>query len=178
MKQGKSTLTGLGAAILTVIGSISCCGAPIAAGILASVGIGASQLQFLNKMQPYLIAIAFISLAFGFYRLYFKKNTGCCDTSSCCDTDKQSSEPNNRKSKIFLWVVTIFTGVMLFITSQMNQPAAESSEPGCACSPSQKTESVVPDNSCCSAPASNSCCPSTKEKDKTATQNKNSCCGN
>jgi formate hydrogenlyase subunit 3/multisubunit Na+/H+ antiporter MnhD subunit len=177
MKQGKSTLTGLGAAILTVIGSISCCGAPIAAGIMASVGIGASQLQFLNKMQPYLIAIAFISLAFGFYRLYFKKSSDCCDTSSCCDTDNNSSGTSNRKSKIFLWIVTISTGIMLFITSQMSQPTTESSEPGCACSPSEETEHIVPDNSCCAAPSSTSCCPTTKESPKTSKQD-NSCCGN
>lgn len=122
MKKGKSTITGFGAAFLAVLGSITCCGAPIAAGILASVGIGASRLEFLNAIQPYLIAIAVFLLGIGFYKLYFRKNTSCCDPAS-----KNSTSPSNKRSKIFLWVITIFTLGMLIYTSKTNSTAAEKS---------------------------------------------------
>jgi len=125
MKKEKSTFAGFGAAVLAILGSITCCGAPIAAGILASVGIGASQLSFLNSIQPYLIAFALFSLAIAFYRLYFKKNT------SCCGTDKKStSAPSNKKSKIFLWIVTVFTVGMLIYTNNLKADTpSESQEP-------------------------------------------------
>ncbi len=129
MKKGKSTITGFGASLLAILGSITCCGAPIAAGILASVGIGASQLELLNTIQPYLIGIALFSLAIGFYRLYFKKQT------SCCGTDSESSKPaSNTKSKLFLWIVTIFTLGMLIYTNNTNTPSSPES---CCPAPSE-----------------------------------------
>jgi len=152
MKKGKTTITGLGAALLAVLGSITCCGAPIAAGILASLGIGASQLSFLQSIQPYLIAIALFSLAMGFYRLYFKKNDSCCGTNP-----EGSIAPSKRKSKIFLWIVTIFTLGMLIYT---NNSLSSNSE-----------------NSCCpgTAPTEESCCTSAKEETK---NDCNSCSSN
>ncbi|MDE5422903.1 hypothetical protein L3073_11845 [Ancylomarina sp. DW003] len=138
MKKGKSTITGFGAALLAILGSITCCGAPVAAGILASLGIGASQLTFLNTIQPYLIGIALFSLAIGFYRLYFKKPSACCATSS-----ENSVPPGNKKSKIFLWIVSIFTLGMLIYTNNKSAASSQDSccpapteveKPGCACS--------------------------------------------
>jgi len=122
MKKGKTTITGFGAALLAVLGSVTCCGAPIAAGILASLGVGASQLSFLHSIQPYLIAIALFSLAMGFYRLYFKKNNSCCGTNP-----EGSAAPSKRKSKIFLWIVTILTLGMLIYTNNANSFGTEGS---------------------------------------------------
>jgi len=138
MKKGKSTITGLGAALLAILGSITCCGAPIAAGVLASIGVGASQLEFLNTIQPYLIAFALFSLAMGFYRLYFKKQTTCCNTDS-----ENSAPPKNSRSKIFLWLVSIFTIGMLIYTNNKSSASSQDSccpapteveKPSCACS--------------------------------------------
>ncbi len=135
MKKRKTTITGLGAAILAILGSITCCGAPIVAGILASVGIGASQLTFLNAIQPYLIAIALISLVIGFYRLYFKKNNSCCGID-----EKSATPPSNKKSKIFLWIVTAFTLGMLIYTINSTAPESccpapiEVEQTDCTCS--------------------------------------------
>ncbi|MPQ48135.1 hypothetical protein GCQ56_14100 [Marinifilum sp. N1E240] len=130
MKKEKSTLAGFGAAFLAILGSITCCGAPIAAGILASVGIGASQLNFLNIIQPYLIALALFSLAIAFYRLYIKKNKNCCGTDAITATP-----PSNRKSKVFLWIVTVFTVGMLIYTNNMKADtpikSQESTEKSC-----------------------------------------------
>lgn len=122
MKKGKTTITGFGAALLAVLGSITCCGAPIAAGILASLGIGASQLSFLHSIQPYLIAVALVTLSMGFYRLYFKKSDSCCGTNP-----KESAAPSKRKSKIFLWIVTLFTLGMLIYTNNANSTGTEDS---------------------------------------------------
>lgn len=164
MKKEKSTLAGFGAALLAILGSITCCGAPIAAGILASVGIGASQLEFLNTIQPYLIAIALISLGIGFYRLYFKKNT------SCCGPNPGETPPSNKKSKIFLWIVTIFTIGMLIYTNKPSQateetccpaPQAIEAQSSCSsCSPSSSAQ-VLPKTS----QTQSSCCGSTINKE-------------
>jgi hypothetical protein len=137
MKKEKSTLAGFGAAFLAVLGSITCCGAPIAAGILASLGIGASQLQFLNSIQPYLIGIALLSLLIGFYRLYFKKNKSCCSS-------EKGEETNNKKSKIFLWLVTIFTLGMLIYT---NNTGVNSTTDSC-CSSAKESISISACESC------------------------------
>lgn len=154
MKKEKSTLAGVGAALLAVLGSVTCCGAPILAGILASVGIGASQLSFLHDIQPYLIAIALISLAIGFYRLYFKKDQSCCATSS-----KDANSPSKRKSKLFLWVVTALTVGMLIYTNNMNannNGDSDRVEESCCTKPQEKT-------SCCPKPkAKQFCCSSSK----------------
>ena len=143
MKKEKSTLAGVGATLLAVLGSVSCCGAPVLAGVLASVGIGASQLSFLHAIQPYLIAIALISLSIGFYRLYFKKS------NSCCGTKAEMATPNNRKSKVFLWIVSVLTLAMLIFTSHMNKLSADSSsettEASCCSKPQVKTSSYASD---------------------------------
>jgi len=150
MKHEKSSFAGAGAALLAVLGSVSCCGAPIAAGILASAGIGASQLQFLKSFQPYLIAIAVISLAIGFYRLYFKKNNSCCDAGNGNGNPKTSS-------KLFLWLVTIFTAIMLTLTYNINSSTTTTPEsktvPSCSggsCGSVSQTISKETNGSCCS----------------------------
>jgi len=153
MKHEKSSFAGTGAAILAVLGSISCCGAPIAAGILASAGIGASQLQFLKSFQPYLIAIAVISLAIGFYRLYFKKSNSCCDAGNGNANPKTSS----KRSKLFLWLATLFTAIMLTLTYNMNSSTSPTTEsktvPSCSggsCGSVSQTISKETSGSCCS----------------------------
>lgn len=132
MKSDRSSFAGAGAAILAALGSITCCGAPVIAGILASVGIGASQLNYLHALQPYLISVALISLGIGFYRLYFKKRGNCCSTESA------GKIKGNGRSKLFLWVVSFFTIVLLGL-SLTNSNARKS------CCPSQ----VSPENSSC-----------------------------
>ncbi|MCY6361594.1 hypothetical protein OXV74_27025 [Bacteroides thetaiotaomicron] len=59
--------------LLALLGVISCCGLPILAGILATLGIGASQLSFFAEYKGWFIGFAIISLLFGFYQVYFKK---------------------------------------------------------------------------------------------------------
>ena len=154
MKKEKSTLAGVGAALLAILGSVTCCGAPILAGVLASVGIGASQLSFLHAMRPYLIAVALISLAIGFYRLYFKKS------NSCCGTDSKEEAPNKRKSKVFLWIVSVVTVGMLIYTSNLNKESeqgnlkSEGLRKSCSTSITNETQACETNenqSSCCGA---------------------------
>ncbi|WP_171596003.1 hypothetical protein [Marinifilum caeruleilacunae] len=134
MTNKKSTLTGFGAALLAVLGSITCCGAPIAAGILATVGIGASQLEFLHSIQYYLIGISFVALGIGFYKSYFQ------NSKSCCTAD--TSQKPNKTSRFFLWIVSLFTIGLLIQSLKMEAAKSESS-----CCPTQDTT----EQSCCPA---------------------------
>jgi len=152
MKKEKSTLAGVGATLLAVLGSVTCCGAPVLAGVLASIGIGASQLSFLHAIQPYLIAVAFISLAMGFYRLYFKKSNSRCEAKS------EQIVAKNRKSKVFLWIVSVLTLGMLIYTNNLNRKNDQQNS---------NSSSEVIKKSCCSKPqVKTSCCPSSIKKEE------------
>lgn len=103
--------------LLALLGVISCCGLPILAGILATLGIGASQLSFFAEYKGWFIGFAIISLLFGFYQVYFKKETCGCGTNvsetnlkrrsksksfqnesgGCCPANTQSVQPEEKK---------------------------------------------------------------------------------
>lgn len=54
MNKSKTILTtimGVISSVLAMLGFVSCCGLPILAGLLAILGIGASQLNFLAEYQ-------------------------------------------------------------------------------------------------------------------------------
>ena len=54
MNQRKTiwaTVAGIFSSILAFLGVVSCCGMPILAGILATLGIGASQLRFFRSEE-------------------------------------------------------------------------------------------------------------------------------
>ncbi|WP_352423384.1 hypothetical protein [Proteiniphilum sp.] len=104
-----SAIVGISSSILAFLGMITCCGLPIIAGILASIGIGASQLTFFAQYKNIFIGAAILSLLFGFYQLYFKKEKSCCSsTDTCCnsneETENNKSRKSNRIQKIILWL--------------------------------------------------------------------------
>lgn len=68
-----TTSVGILSSILAFLGVVSCCGMPIIAGILAWLGIGASQLSFFAEYRSLFIGIAIVALLFGFWQVYFKK---------------------------------------------------------------------------------------------------------
>ena len=59
-----SGITGVLASVLAFWGVVSCCGMPIIAGILATLGIGASQLSFFAEYKGWFIVFAVISLIY------------------------------------------------------------------------------------------------------------------
>ena len=116
MRDRKITIVGLGSSLLAGLGIVSCCGTPIFASIVSFVGIGASQLEFFSKYQPFFLFLALLSLLIGFYQMYFKKkNTSCCSTTSESENGLVSARGKSKSviSKIVLWVTAILIGYLL-----------------------------------------------------------------
>lgn len=123
-----TTSVGILSSLLAFLGVVSCCGLPILAGVLAWLGIGASQLSFFAEYRSVFIGIAIVALLFGFWQVYFKKKTSCCGATSCCgtsDTKEENPKPkSNLFQKIFLWIGAIVIALMLILGEQ-NAPAEQ-----------------------------------------------------
>ena len=93
---------------------------PIVAGVLAWLGIGASQLSFFAEYRPVFIGVAIVALLFGFWQVYFKKPSSCCTTAnSCCGTAAKDEKPkSNIIQKMFLWIGAIVVIAILFMGNQ------------------------------------------------------------
>ncbi len=121
-----TTSVGILSSILAFLGVVSCCGMPIIAGILAWLGIGASQLSFFAEYRSLFIGIAIVALLSGFWQVYFKKSFSCCATvNSCCGTSEEDEKPKSKIfQKIFLWIGAIMIIIMLIMGNQ-NVPDSE-----------------------------------------------------
>lgn len=145
-----STLIGIFSSILALLGVVSCCGLPILAGILASLGIGASQLSFFAQYRWLFIGLAIVALLFGFYQIYFRKKKNCCtetvEENSCCSTVSPKKKSKSILfQKIFLWVGAVAIIIILLIGfkegSSSEIPAADN-----YCSTEESTQTS---GSCC-----------------------------
>lgn len=162
LKTIGSAIVGISSSILAFLGMITCCGLPIIAGLLASIGIGASQLAFFAEYKNLFIGLAILSLLFGFYQLYFKKGKSCCSSSdNCCNSNEESENTKNRKSnriqKIVLWIATAIVISILILGDEFNNTEANvnnvsievTEEPTCC-----PNENPIPEE-----PKPVSCCP-------------------
>lgn len=153
-----ATIVGVLSSMLAFLGMMGCCGLPILAGVLAWLGIGASQLSFFAAYRWWFIGFAVVSLLFGFWQVYFKKSKGCCETaaSSCCSGD--AGKPKSQLfQKIFLWIGVAVITAMLIIGFKENSTAGLPVESCCpdkeviqsneGCCP--EAEPVQPVESCC-----------------------------
>ena len=145
-----SVIAGILSSVFAFLGIVSCCGMPILAGVLAALGIGASQLSFFAEYKGLFIAFAIVSLIYGFYQAYFKKGKSCCASS---DT-KEKAKKKSVLPKVFLWIGTIITLLVLFIETPENAVSKTSK-----CCPSQVSN---PCGSGCNTENS-ACCPSSSE---------------
>ena len=59
--------------LLALLGVISCCGLPILAGILATLGIGASQLSFFAEYKGWFIGFPSSPYSLAFIKFISKK---------------------------------------------------------------------------------------------------------
>lgn len=138
-------IVGVLSSVLAFLGLLGCCGLPIIAGFLALLGIGASQLSFLEAYRWWFIGLAAISLLFGFYQVYFKKSNCCCveDNRGCC-----SEEPKKPASSLFqkttLWIGAVAIVVLLVMGLTGNKGAVTSSGDGCC-----PVEQEQPATDCC-----------------------------
>ncbi|OQA86291.1 MAG: hypothetical protein BWY27_01160 [Bacteroidetes bacterium ADurb.Bin234] len=116
-------IIGFFSSILAFLGIVTCCGLPIIAGILAWLGIGASQLSFFAEYRIWFIIIAIVALLFGFYQVYFNsKKVPCCETQDknicCSDSTKSKSKKKSRLfEKIILWSGTVFIVIMFIVSN-------------------------------------------------------------
>ncbi len=99
----------MGAAVFSAVSLKLCCWGPLL--LTGVVGISGSSVYFswLIALKPYLLAIAFLSVGFGFYQGYKKKKVDDCGN---CETDI----PSFFKSKFYVWLVALFVVVMTLVS--------------------------------------------------------------
>lgn len=96
----------LGGGMLAALAASLCCVGPVLFALLGIGAFGASSL-FLS-LRPYLLAIAVLAIAFGFYRAYIRRE-------SCAHGEACAPMPVNKTSRIVLWVAA--AGVLAFALS-------------------------------------------------------------
>ncbi len=144
-----SSLTGAVLSLLSALGLISCCGFPILAGALAWLGIGASQLSFLEKYHTLITIFAIAALLYSFYILYVKELISKKDHSSnldpsCCSTPKKGS---NKIAKLFFWIGVLAVAFSIYSKNANAKPEVQDS-----CCETEQTETKTPPaSSCCSS---------------------------
>ncbi|UVR20004.1 hypothetical protein NXX17_10175 [Bacteroides fragilis] len=146
--------------ILALLGVISCCGLPILVGILATLGIGASQLSFFAEYKGWFIGFAIISLLFGFYQAYFKKETcGCGCETGVSETNLKKQSKSKSFQKLFLWLGVAIIVFVLFIGNK-NKTGQNNENNGCC--PVETQSTLAEENECCETQSQpkqkDSCC--------------------
>ncbi len=96
----------LGGGMVAALAASLCCIGPVLFALLGLGAFGASSV-FLS-LRPYLLAVAVLILAFGFYRTYFRREA--CTPGEACDTNTGS-----KASRLVLWVAA--SGVLAFALS-------------------------------------------------------------
>ena len=93
-------------AVLTAIGASLCCIGPILTLVLGVGAFGAATI--IASARPYLLVAAVLALAFGFYRLYFRREA--CARGEACAT-----KPASRVAHLALWTASV--AVLIFALS-------------------------------------------------------------
>jgi len=99
----------IGTAVLSAVSLKLCCWGPFVLIGVAGISGGSAYFSWLDTIKPYLLTLAFFSLAFGFYQIYKPINKDNCD----------SCKPKNKsvyRSKIYIWLVTLFVVTMTLIS--------------------------------------------------------------
>ena len=90
-------------AVLTAIGTSLCCIGPILT-LIFGVGAFGAAMTFATA-RPYLLVAAAAALAFGFYRLYLRRE-------SCAPGEACSSKPGGRFARPAFWMASV--AVLIF----------------------------------------------------------------
>lgn len=93
-------------AVLTAIGASICCIGPILTLIFGVGAFGAATI--FASARPYLLVASVLALAFGFYRLYLRRET--CAPGAACTT-----KPASRIARLTLWTASLT--VLIFALS-------------------------------------------------------------
>ncbi len=88
----------LGGSIFAALGASLCCVGPVLFALLGLGAFGASSV--FTSLRPYLLAVAVLAIAFGFYRAYFRREA--CAPGEACATGSVS-----KASRALLWVAAV-----------------------------------------------------------------------
>lgn len=94
----KSEKFALGGAIAAAFGASLCCIGPVVFALLGLGAFGAASV--FESLRPYLLAVAVLALAFGFYRVYFQREQ--CAPGEACAT-----KPVSKMNRAALWVALV-----------------------------------------------------------------------
>lgn len=98
MKNETGEKVFLGSAIVAAVAASLCCILPV---IAIAFGLGAFGLATtFESLRPYMLAVVALALAFGFYRVYFRREE--CGEGQACST-----KPIGRFNQIVLWIATV-----------------------------------------------------------------------
>ena len=165
-----SGIVGIFSSILAFLGVVTCCGMPLVAGVLATFGIGASQLEFFAAYRWWFVAIAVVALIIGFYQSYFRRCDCGCGNGNAEDARKRKRAVTVQR--IFLWIgvaavaFAIFSGNPRSADSQPCCTENSQVEPSPCCGQSRTDTDNAP--ACCGSSTSNSgnagdCCGAASE---------------
>jgi copper chaperone CopZ len=123
-KMNKERLAVSGALLSAFVASLCCLG-PL---LFAALGIGAfSAASLFQSARPYLLGVAGLLLALGFYRAYFRRAEACAPGEAC------ATKPVNRAGRVGLWIVSAlalafafspyYAGYITALIVQARQPA-------------------------------------------------------
>jgi copper chaperone CopZ len=96
----------VGGAVLAALGASLCCIGPLLFALLGLGAFGAANV--FESLRPFLLGVAILALAFGFYRTYFRKQTDSSQHARCCATDQAcATKPAGRAGRVGLWLATV-----------------------------------------------------------------------
>ena len=107
MTPNKTSNTAAYTGIFTAVAASICCITPVLALIAGTSGI-ASTFSWVEPFRPYLIGLTIIVLVFAWYQKLRPKTQEEIDCA--CEDD---AKPTFWQSKQFLFIVTVFAGLML-----------------------------------------------------------------
>ena len=128
----KSNVFVSGAMLAAFVSSL-CCVLPLIAVIFGLGAFGTAAI-FESVRYP-MIALAFAALAYGFYRVYFRRED-CAEGEAC------ATKPVSRINKIFLWIGTMVIVAFAFSPSYLGYISAAITSP--AAPPVESAPIVVP----------------------------------
>lgn len=96
----------VGGAVATALGASLCCIGPL---LFVAFGVGAfGAAAVFASARPYLLAAAVLALAFGYFRIYFRREA--CVPGEACAT-----KPVSRAARLSLWLASV--AVLVFALS-------------------------------------------------------------
>jgi len=110
----------VGGGVVAAIASSLCCVLPLIAVIFGLGAFGAAAI--FDTARPYMIGVAFAALAYGFYRVYFRREE-CAEGESC------ATKPVSRINKIFLWAGAVVIVAFAFSPSYLGYISAAITPP-------------------------------------------------